>query len=108
MTASSSLRHSKTVSAPVEPTPLFVSFLEQAEVCREQARDAARLKRYRAALGLFSTAAALCKHARSMDSCDECTRELARERLEQIDMEAATYVELARAMERPVSSIKVA
>lgn len=105
MTASTSLRHSKSQPAPVDTTPLFVSFLEQAEVCREQARDAARLKRFRAALGLFSTAAALCKHACAMEACDECTRALANERLAQIDIEAAAYADLVRAMERPLAKM---
>lgn len=75
--------------------PLCVSFLEQAEVCREQARDAARLKRFRAALGLFRTALNLCRHAEKTGESDD-TRLLAAERITQIDVEFAAYAEFAR------------
>lgn len=87
--------HSKSEVA-VTPPP-SVSCLLQAEICREQARDAARLKRFRAAFGLFSTAAALCRHVASVVENDEGTRRLAAEQLHQIDLEMATYAEYARA-----------
>lgn len=77
------------------------SFLEQAEVCREQAREAARLKRFGAALGLFATAATLCRHAATLESDARTGFDIA-DRLRQIDLEAATYAELARSMERPL------
>jgi hypothetical protein len=87
--------HSKSkVEASLPPS---VSCLLQAEICREQARDAARLKRFRAAFGLFSTAAALCRHVASVAENDENTRLIAAERLQQIDIEMATYAEFARA-----------
>ncbi|HEX8463374.1 MAG TPA: hypothetical protein VF627_02040 [Abditibacterium sp.] len=73
-----------------------MSCLQQAEICREQARDAARLKRFHAAFGLFSTAAALCRHVFTTKEADEITKNLATERLHQIDIEMATYAELAR------------
>ena len=76
------------------------SFIEQAEVCREQARDAANLKRFHAALGLFATAATLCRHAVTLEPDDSATL-LIKERLQQIEIEAATYYELARARENP-------
>ena len=76
------------------------SFLEQAEVCREQAREAARLKRFGAALGLFATAATLCRHAETIET-DASTASQINDRVRQIDVEAATYSELARSMERP-------
>ena len=74
------------------------SFLEQAEVCREQARDAANLKRFHAALGLFATAATLCRHASTLESDANATL-LIQDRLQQIELEAATYYELARSRE---------
>lgn len=83
--------------------PLPLSFLEQAEVCREQARDAARLKRFRAALGLFSTAAALCRRVKAEPNTDEATLLLADERLHQIDLESATYTELLNTLSKPSS-----
>lgn len=75
------------------------SFLEQAEVCREQARDAASLKRFYAALGLFATAATLCRHAVTLEA-DASASLLIKERLQQIEVEAATYYELARSIEK--------
>ena len=75
------------------------SFLEQAEVCREQARDAANLKRFHAALGLFATAATLCRHAVTLESDDSATL-LIQERLQQIEVEAAGYYELARSRDK--------
>ena len=74
------------------------SFLEQAEVCREQARDAANLKRFHAALGLFATAATLCRHAVTLET-DAGATLLIHEQLRQIELEAATYYELARPRE---------
>ena len=79
--------------------PLSLSFLEQAEVCREQARDAARLKRFRAALGLFRTALNLCRHAEKTGETDD-TRLLAAEKIVQIDVEFAAYAEFARSADR--------
>ncbi len=101
MTITQSNRRTKKIEIPLETPP--VSFLEQAEVCREQARDAARLKRFRAALGLFVTAANLCRHARKSAGADAANAEvfdLASLRLEQIDLEMATYTELARSHDR--------
>jgi hypothetical protein len=86
--------------APEATLPPFLSCLEQAEICREQARDAARLKRFSAAFGLFSTAAALCRHTFSFQEADESAKSLATDRLHQIDIEMATYAELARSLDR--------
>ena len=80
------------------------SFIEQAEVCREQARDAANLKRFHAALGLFATAATLCRHAVTLEQ-DASATLLIQERLQQIEVEAASYYELARAREKSHSSV---
>lgn len=99
MTATKPLSR-RTKPAPEVKLPLFISCLEQAEICREQARDAARLKRFRAAFGLFSTAAALCRHAFSIQEADESIKNLANDRLQQIDVEMATYAELVRSLER--------
>jgi len=99
MTVTQSRRRTKTPDPSLETLPSFL--LEQAEVCREQARDAARLKRFRAALGLFVTAANLCRHALTKagdekTGLDNAVLALATERLSQIDVEMATYTELAR------------
>ncbi|MBW3634915.1 MAG: hypothetical protein KY445_00440 [Armatimonadetes bacterium] len=89
-----------SVSLPESELSPSFSCLHQAEICREQARDAARLRRFRAAFGLFSTAATLCRHVFSAKEADETARALATERLQQIDIEVATYAELARTLER--------
>jgi hypothetical protein len=75
--------------------------LEQAEVCREQARLAAGLKRYGAARGLFATAINLCQRALGLraGAADEAS-----ERLRQLNIEMSTYSELAKSMERPLRS----
>lgn len=78
--------------------PPLSLLLEQAEVCREQAREAARLKRFRSALGLFATASALCRHVESKG--DEAQTALAQERLQSLSLESATYGELARGARR--------
>ena len=75
------------------------SFLEQAEVCREQARDAANMKRFHAALGLFATAATLCRHAITLET-DASVTLLIQEQLQQIEVEAASYYELTRTREK--------
>ena len=72
----------------------LTSFLEQAEVCREQAREAARLKRFRSALGLFSTAGALCRHVAAHG--DEHLRARAGEFAASLAVEVTTYSDLAR------------
>ena len=78
--------------------------LEQAEVCREQARAAVRLKRFKAARGLFSTAAALCRRALSI--CGERleARRDANERLRQIEDEMKAYGELDKSLGRPLKA----
>lgn len=96
--AKSSSRRTKMAPPPLPD--LGQSCLQQAEICREQARDAARLKRFGAAFGLFSTAATLCRHVFGIEQIDEPTRSLASERLHQIDIEIATYAELARSAGR--------
>ena len=97
-----SRRAKSVVPAPLPAGELSsnLSCLLQAEICREQARDAARLKRFRAAFGLFATAATLCRHVFSTKEADASARALATERLHQIDIEMATYAELARTLER--------
>ena len=74
------------------------TFLQQADVCREQAREAARLKRFRSALGLFATASALFRHVSTNGS--EVERGLALEQLSSLALEMATYNDLARISHR--------
>lgn len=68
-------------------------YLEQADICCEQARSAALKKRFVAALGLFRTAQSLYSRAVALggDACNE-----ARERLQNLSGEIAAYAELAR------------
>jgi hypothetical protein len=77
--------------------------MQQAEICCEQARAAARLKRLKAACGLFATAQSLLTRAVSLggDACSE-----ARERLNSISAEMATYCELAKSAARPIHQTK--
>ncbi len=88
---------------PVQAVPMadiapLALFLEQADVCCEQAREAARLKRFRSALGLFATASALCRHVEC--NGDEAQIVLAKQRLLELSHESATYSELARGIRR--------
>ena len=101
--------------------------LQQAEICREQAQEAARMKRFKAARGLFATAIALCQSA--LSACAARNKERAPEAapvnatenlnddamltaddaaiqayLQQLNIEMATYSDLARSMERPLRS----
>lgn len=91
-------RRNKSAADPAENADCQ-SYLKQAEVCREQARDAVRLKRWKAAYGLFTTAIALCNRAATM-SGDACIE--AKETLRQMQTEMAMYSELARSMEKPL------
>lgn len=77
--------------------------LWQAEICCEQAREAARLKRLHAACGLFATAQSLLKRAiaSSGDLCAEACED-AREKLKNITSEMATYSDLAKSAARPM------
>ena len=93
--------------------------LQQAEICREQAQEAARMKRFKAARGLFATAIALCQSA--LSACAARNKERAPDAapvnvtenpddaaiqayLQQLNIEMATYSDLARSMERPLRS----
>ena len=93
-----------TIPAPPIPTApaaeivSLSTFLEQAEVCREQAREAARLKRFRSALGLFATASALCRHVATNGTATE--RERASDCLSSLALEMTTYNGLARISHR--------
>ncbi len=87
-----------TAVPPSADLTALVIFLEQAEVCREQAREAARLKRFRSALGLFATASALCRHVALNGSEGERAR--ASEFLSALAIEMATYNDLARGAQR--------
>ena len=67
--------------------------IEQADVCCREARLAARMKRLRAACGLFETALSLLRHAVQLGGA---IKNEATERLSQISTEAAIYAELCR------------
>ena len=92
-------RRAEKKSGDPADTATYKEFLEQAEVCREQAHNAVRLKRFKAACGLFTTAIALCNRAVTMGG-EACTD--AKDALRQMQMELATYSEFARSMERPL------
>lgn len=79
----------------------FQDVMAQAETCCEQARLAARARRFRAASGLFSTAAALYKRATLLEGVSYQSVEA---RLSQIEDEMAAYSELARSISRPLAS----
>ncbi len=76
--------------------------LEQVEICCEQARDASRCRRFQAAIGLFSTAVALCRRALSFAKIDDATRQVVRDKLERVSDEMAIYAQLAQSMKRPL------
>lgn len=76
--------------------------LEQVEICCEQARDAARFKRFLAAAGLFSTAVALCRRALSSTRINDASRSTLKECVDRISGEMAAHAQLARSMNRPL------
>lgn len=86
-------------AVPVADHTTCQDWLDQAEVCREQARIAAGMKRFKAARGLFSTAIALCRQA--MARGGEANPE-AKDRLRQLDTEMLAYTELSKSMARPL------
>lgn len=77
----------------------FQDFLDEAEICCEHARLAARLKRYEASRGLFITAAALYERAIKAAGSSYPALE---NRLREIELEMAAYAELAKSMARPL------
>lgn len=79
------------------------SFFREAEICCEQARSAARLKRFDAACGLFATAQALL--TRVVQAGGELRNE-ASERLAGVSAEMSAYRELARSTSRPLRLTK--
>ncbi|HVF10857.1 MAG TPA: hypothetical protein VNA16_08650 [Abditibacteriaceae bacterium] len=87
-----------------DPTPAdatFQDFVQEAELCCEHARLAARLKRFEASRGLFLTAAAL--YHRAITAAGTCYPSI-ENRLREIELEMAAYSELARSMARPLLS----
>ena len=93
----------KAKAAPATEESPYLSCLQQAEICCEQARDAARLKRIEAACGLFSTAQSLLKRAVEIggEACVE-----ARERLASITTEMSAYCELSRTQRASQHNLK--
>ncbi len=89
----------------------YSACLVQARICREQAQEAARLKRFQAAVGLFQTAISLCQRAMTLRKAppplEPCAPEAAsdgeaREYLQVLAVEMSAYDELARSMNRPL------
>lgn len=76
--------------------------LQQVEICCEQARDAARRRRFEAAIGLFSTAVALCRRALSSAKISETGRRALKENLDRISSEMAAYTQLVSSLHRPL------
>ena len=112
-------RHPKKPRPAAQPAPAelpadeYSACLTQARICREQAQEAARLKRFRAAVGLFQTAISLCQRAVSLRKspafpATEPSAEAppgdgeAREYLQVLAIELSTYDELMRSMNRPL------
>lgn len=75
--------------------------LAQADICREQAREAANMHRFKAAAGLFATAQSLCQRAIVLHNGPAPE---AHERLSQLTVEMQMYRDLAKSMERPLLS----
>jgi hypothetical protein len=82
--------------------------LVQARICRDQAQEAARLKRFQSAVGLFQTAISLCQRAVSLRKTPASTIATAanageaHEYLQVLASEMSAYDELARSMNRPL------
>lgn len=125
-------RRARAQAQSQEPQPEgdeYAACLVQARICREQAQEAARLKRFKAAVGLFQTAISLCQRAvtlrkspplASLDSnavasissaqstpgqdapAAPANDGEAREYLQVLAVELSAYDELARSMNRPL------
>lgn len=109
-------RKAKAQPAPIEVEgDEYAACLVQARICREQAQEAARLKRFKAAVGLFQTAISLCQRAvslrKSVPPSDSAPTEAdsgadgdgeARAYLQVLAVELNAYDELARSMNRPL------
>jgi hypothetical protein len=95
-----------------EPRDEFHECLHQAEICREQAQEAARLKRFKAARGLFQTAIALCQramglrrstlHSSGPAEASAPPEDGLSSYLQVLTVEMTTYADLARSLERPI------
>lgn len=98
-TAPRARKKSRSSRRPTEPEATLLAQFRQAEICCEEARAAARLKRFEAACGLFSTAQLLLQ--RIAETGGEWRAE-ACERLRSVSFELAAYRELARSVSRPL------
>jgi hypothetical protein len=78
--------------------------LKQAEICCEQAREAASRKRFTSACGLFSTAIALYQQAIALGGGSHLEAE---EHLSHLQAEVVAYSELAKSMDRPLLTCTV-
>ncbi len=110
-----------TPAAPEAVGDEYSACLVQARICREQAHEAARLRRFQAAVGLFQTAISLCQRAMTLRKApapelaaqdapaqaaqvtgDGASDGEAREYLQVLAVELSAYDELARSMNRPL------
>ena len=84
---------------------LVQDYCEQATVCCEQARQAATMRRLRAACGLFATAIALYRYVLQSGSAllEERTRQQIENGLRQVEQEMAIYEALSRSKSRPLA-----
>lgn len=98
-TARRARKKSRSARRPEEPEAALLAQFRQAEICCEEARSAARLKRFEAACGLFSTAQLLLQ--RIAETGGEWRAE-ACERLRSVSCEMAAHRELARSVSRPL------
>ena len=92
-------KKSRSARLQKEPDAALPAQFRQAELCCEEARAAARLRRFEAACGLFSTAQSLLQ--RIAETGGEWRSE-ACERLRGVSFEMAAYRELARSVSRPL------
>jgi hypothetical protein len=101
-TSSRKPKHKRKRLAPPAESALHMCFRE-AEICCEEARSAARLKRFGAAFGLFATAQSLllCVAQAGGELRDEAC-----ERLASVSCEMAAYHELARSAARPMRGVR--
>lgn len=80
-------------SKPLPQSKTFDAYMEQAELCCEQARGALRCQRFGAARGLLSTATVLYQRALS---CDGMAYPAVENRLRDIEQEINAYANATR------------
>ncbi len=93
----------KQTRKPTESVePQIVECIEQADICCERAREAARFHRLEAACGLFATAVALCQRTLATVALSTTSKARLKHYLDRVLAEMAAHTQLAHSLRRPL------